>query len=198
MQRPLTLAILSLALTACVDTTGLSGESSRTVHPQSNPNAPVVVAEFADLQCSSCRAAHTVIMKPLLEEYGSRISYEFHHFPIMSLHRYALDAAEAAECAADQGKFWEFVDLIYSEQDKMSKAMFEEWGKKLGLDMELFNRCRSSRIKRDGIIGEYEAGKQLGIGGTPTFFVNGEQVESTLAAIKEAIDAAAGNAAMKL
>lgn len=198
MKRLLLLASLSLGLAACIDTTGISPESSRPIHPLSSPNAAVLVQEYADFQCPSCKAAHTIVVKPLMGKYGTQIRYEFMHFPLASIHRYAVDAAEASECAADQGKFWEFVDLAFEEQEKLSKNIFEDWGKKLGLDMDLYDRCRNSHIKRDGVLAEFEAGRKTGVGGTPTFFVNGQRVDSTLEALSTAIDAATTGAMQML
>src|SRR3989338_597285 len=149
MKRLLLLSAL-LTLAACgVDTTGLSPESSKTIHPKSNPNAAVTVVEFADLQCPACRAAHLTLVGPLLEQRGQNIRYEFHHFPLSSAHRYAMASAEAAECAADQGKFWEYVDLNYINQDKLNPDTIDDWGEELKLDMDLYRRCRTSHIKRD-------------------------------------------------
>lgn len=180
---------LTLALVACVDTTGLTGDIHKEPHPKSNANGAVIVVEFADLQCPACRAAHELIVKPLLEKKGSVIRYEFHHFPLRSIHRFALDAAEAAECAGDQKKFWEYVDLVYTEQDALGKNALIDWSQKLKLDEDLFYRCTRSHIKRDAILAEYETGQKAGVTGTPTFFVNGQRVESTVEAITAAIDA---------
>ncbi len=187
MKRFLSLAALSLGLVACVDTTGLSAESSRPSHPRSNANAAVVVEEFADLQCPSCKAASTMIVPPMLEKYGAQIRYDYHQFPLSSIHRYAMDAAEASECAADQGKFWEFVDVAFAKQEELSPAALDAWGEALELDTDLYERCRASHIKRDTIQAEYDAGRALGVTGTPTFFVNGKKVESTIEAIGAAI-----------
>jgi protein-disulfide isomerase len=180
------LAFVSLALVACVDTTGLTGDLKSP--PKGNPNSLVVVQEYADLQCPACGAAYPQIVKPLLEKYGSRVRFEFHHFPLRSLHRYALDAAEAAECAADQWKFWEFIDRDFTEQSKLNKEQLTEWGKELNLDMDLFDRCRRSHIKKDAILASYDEGVAKGVQGTPTFFVNGKQVPSTLDDLSKAID----------
>lgn len=106
-----TLFTSALLLAACVDTTGISPTSSRP--PRGNANALVTVMEFADFQCPACMSAHATINKPLFEKYGSQVRFEFRHFPLRNIHRFALDLAEASECAADQGKFWEFVDLAY-------------------------------------------------------------------------------------
>lgn len=197
MKRTLVFFALALAaLAACTDTSGLSAESSRT--PRGNPQAAVVLEEFADLQCPACRAAHAQITGPMLERYGSRIRFEFRHFPLRSIHRFAMDAAEAAECAADQGKFWEYVDMIYAEQEKLSQDQLDSWAEKLQLDMALFHRCRASHIKRDAILADYEEGRKRGVGGTPTYFVNGQRVETGVESIGAAIEAAERGMMQKL
>jgi protein-disulfide isomerase len=195
MKRLLSLAALTLVLAACVDTTGISADSSRPA--RGNPQAAVTVAEFADLQCPACRAAHTALVKPLLEKYGTQIRYEYHHFPLQSLHRYALDLAEAAECSADQQKFWEFVDMAFAKQteiqaagNQLAASDITSWAKELNLNMDLFDRCTKSHIKRKEILADYDAGQKAGVQGTPTFFVNGQQVESTPQALGAAIEAA--------
>lgn len=145
--------------------------------------------EFADLQCPACQTANESLKKPLLAKYGTRVRFEFRHFPLQSIHRYALPLAEASECAADQGKFWEFIDLAYAKQSQTSfvgDAVAEE----LQLDMELFTRCTKSRIKKGLILSEFEEGKKLSVQGTPTFFVNGQKVNSNLDALSRAIEAA--------
>ncbi len=188
-----------LLLSACsVDTTGISAESNRPPHPRSNVNSSVVVTEFIDLQCEACRAAQTRVIKPLLEQYGSQMRYEVKHFPIFPNHRYSKEAAEAAECAADQGKFWEFEEMDYENQDDLSPAAISKWAKDLGLDMDLFERCRKSDIKMAIVEASQQEGRQLGVNGTPTFFVNGKEVESTIEAIGAAIQEAASGSAMRL
>ncbi len=198
MKHFIPLAVATLALAACVDTTGISADSSKTVHPSTSENAVVTVVEYGDLQCPACRAAFELLVKPIIETNGTQIRFEFSHFPLTSIHRYAMEAAEAAECAADQGKFWEFVDIDYTEQDKLNSDQIDVWAKDLGLDMDLFGRCTASHIKRDAIMADYERGKTLGVSGTPTFFVNGQKVPSTLQDLQKAIDAAGGSAATRL
>jgi hypothetical protein len=97
-------------LAACVDTTGLTSTIHTDVHPSTSQNALVTVTEYADLQCPACRSAHATLVQPLIAKYGTKIAYDYRHFPLTSIHRYAMEAAEASECAADQGKFWEFMD----------------------------------------------------------------------------------------
>jgi len=186
-------------LTACsVDTTGIATESNRPPHPRSNLNALVTVTEFIDLQCEACRAAQTRVIKPMLEQYGSQMRYEVKHFPIYPNHRYSKEAAEAAECAADQGKFWEFEEMDYENQDDLSPAAISKWATDLGLDMDLFERCRKSNIKMAIVEASQQEGEKLGVNGTPTFFVNGKRVESTIEAIGAAIQESASGSAMRL
>ena len=188
-----------LLLTACsVDTTGIATESNRPPHPKSNLNSVVTVTEFIDFQCEACRAAQTRIIKPLLEQYAYQMRYEVKHFPIYPNHRYSKEAAEAAECAADQGKFWEFEEMNYENQEKLSPSAISGWAKELGLDIDLFERCRKSDIKMAIVDASQQEGKQMGVNGTPTFFVNGKRVESTIEAIAAAIQEAASGSMMPL
>lgn len=182
------LATLLVSLAACgVDTTGLSPDSSRMA--KGSDTALVTVTEYGDFQCPACKGAHTLINKPLVEQYGSRIRFAFKHFPLRAIHPYALEAAEAAECAADQGKFWEFVDLAYEEQENLSSSKLRDWANILGLDEALFDRCVRSNIKEDTILADYKEGEASGTEGTPTYFVNGTKVPSSVDAISAAIDA---------
>lgn len=198
MQRFSSIALLGfgLVLAACVDTAGLSRESTRP--PRGNPNGIVIVTEFADLQCPSCRAAQTTVLNPLVEKYGSQVRFDFKHFPLRAAHRYALDLAEGAECAADQEKFWEFVDLAYEKQDQLGRNSVTDWAGALGLDMDLFRRCTKSHIKRETILADYDEGKAAGVGGTPTFFVNRQQTEAALEAMSRAIDEGISSATKRL
>lgn len=196
MKRTI-IALSALLLAACTDTSGISETTTRSIHPKSNPNAAVTVTEFADLQCPACRAAHTLIVQPLLASHGTKMRYEFKHFPIASLHRHAIMSAQAAECAADQGKFWEFVDMDYEHQEDLSAESVTKWATDLGLDMELFERCQKSGVKKDIVLGEYDEGREMGVQGTPSFFVNGKKVETDLKKIQQAVDdALAGLGAM--
>lgn len=190
MKKLLALLAPVILLTACVDTTGLSGDSSKTPHPSTDANATVTVTEYGDLQCPSCKAAQDLVVKPLIDKYGKQIRFEFKQFPLRAIHPYALIAAEGSECAADQGKFWEFIDLVFVNQASLSESALYGWAEELKLDADLFSRCVKSHIKRDAILAEYAAGQQLGVAGTPSFFVNGKKVESTVEAIGAAVDEA--------
>jgi protein-disulfide isomerase len=165
----------SLLLTACANTEGVSDKSGS--YPKGNANSSIVVEEFGDLQCPACRGAHTQIIKPLLETQGQNIRLVFRHFPLRQIHPFAQEAAEGAECAADQKKFWEYIDDNYAFQEKLSRDDILARAEKIGVeDMDLFTRCIKSRIKRDIIQADYDEGRKRGVSGTPTFFVMGERV----------------------
>jgi protein-disulfide isomerase len=196
---PLLTAVL--LLTACVDTTGIKPESSKT--PTGNPNASVTVTEYSDFQCPACRVAFQLIVQPILQKYGSQIRFEYRQFPLLTIHPYSMPLAEASECAADQGKFWQYADKAFTTQLQMDKDQKEitaaditTWAKDLGLNMDLFDRCTRSHIKRKAILSEFDQGQKLGVQGTPTFFVNGKQVQQNdLATFEAAIDEALKGAA---
>lgn len=194
MRKLLLLAPL-VVLAACVDTTGLTATIHTDAHPETSENALVTVTEYADLQCPACRSAHGSLVQPLIEKYGTQIRYDFRHFPLGG-HRYAMQAAEAAECAADQGKFWEYVDNIYANQPELSPETLTDWAEEFGLDMELFGRCVDSHIKRKAIQASYDEGRAKGVNGTPTFFVNGQQTPATMQDLSAAIDNALSQAAV--
>ena len=174
MKKFLLAATTILTLSACGPKEPV--ESSRT--PKGNPNAAVVVTEYADLQCPACRAAHQQIIGPVLEKYGNSIRYEFHHFPLQSIHRFARDAGEASECAADQGKFWEFIDHAFANQQDLSFDALSQWGEDLGLDTATYEKCWKSHSKRDIVMADYEEGRELGVNSTPSIFVNGQKLQS--------------------
>jgi protein-disulfide isomerase len=185
MKHTALLATSLLVLSACVSS--VPEKTNRT--PAGNPNGLVTLVEFADLQCPACRAAHTGVMKPILEAYGTRIRYEFKHFPLQSIHPNALIAGQAAECAADQGKFWEYVDHVYTHQEDLTADVLPEWAEALGLDVNTFETCLDSHRKRGTVLADYKEGRDLGVTGTPTFFLDGERVEAGFDTLSAAIDA---------
>ncbi|HLD32907.1 MAG TPA: thioredoxin domain-containing protein [Candidatus Peribacteraceae bacterium] len=178
----------TLTLAGCVKGTGQPVASSRSAHPGSNPNASVTVVEYADLQCPACRATNEQVVKPLLSQYGDRIRYEYRHFPLSSIHQYAFPAAEAAECAADQDRFWEFIEKAYERQDELDESALSDWAASLDIDMDLFRQCVQSRMKRQIVLSDYKEGRKAGVKGTPSFFVNGEKVPHDLSSLSSAIN----------
>jgi len=194
MKKLLTLSILSTSLLAACG--GGSDVSMRT--PKGNANATVLVEEFADLQCPACAAAHAQVTTPLLEMYGDNIRFEFNHFPLRSIHRFALDTAEMSECAADQGKFWEFVDVAYEKQAELGFEALMDWAELIGLDTDIAERCWKSHSKRGLVLEDYKEGRDRDVAGTPTYFVNGERVQTGVDTLGAAIDAAIKDSQMPL
>lgn len=138
--------------------------------------ASVKVVEFSDLQCPACKAVSNYPDR-LINEFGNSVSVEFKHFPL-SFHKYAFDAAMASECANDEGKFWDFLELSFKNQASLSKSDLKSYAKSLGLDMAKFDACLDSEAKRGIVESDMREGYALNIPGTPTFFVNGVMVDS--------------------
>ena len=143
-----------------------------------NPDAKVVVAEFSDFQCPFCeRAAATV--KQITETYGDQILLVYRDYPLSSIHPEAQKAAEASECADDQGKFWEYHDTLF--ENRMSWTgigvpKFKEYAADLSLDTAAFDECLDSDKYRDEVLSDLAYGQSLGVTGTPTFFVNDKMI----------------------
>ena len=147
-------------------------------------NAPVVVEEWADFECPGCMQFATVTepdVRQRLVETG-QIAFRFYFFPLTEIHGSAASAAYAAACAADQGKFWEMHDAIFQGFDDWAlgrarnpKNVFENYAERIGLDTGTWSDCYDSDKHRARIQSHVSAGIQRGVGGTPTFFFNGEE-----------------------
>jgi protein-disulfide isomerase len=138
-------------------------------------NAKVEVIEFSDFQCPYCLRAHPVVAQ-LLQTYGDKIHFVYRNYPLPS-HPNAREAAEAGACAAEQGKFWEYHDRLFDHQDKLSDADLKEHAAALGLDAGRFAACLSSRKYQKDIDADIAAANDVGVTGTPAFFVNGRPLE---------------------
>lgn len=156
--------------------------------PSGNPNGVVTILEFSDLECPACRAAHAGAVIPLMNKYGEVVRLEFKQFPLRTIHRFAMDAAESSECAADQGKFWEFIDLAYEHQADLGYDALLDWAAQLELDVPAFEKCWKSHAKRGVVLADYEEGRELGVNGTPTFFVDGEKVQPGFDTLSAAVE----------
>jgi len=141
-----------------------------------NESANVKMFEFSDLQCPACASAHKVV-KRILDEYGSSVSLEFRHMP-NPMHKDAFDAAVASECANDQGKFWQFVNIAYLNQGSLGKKDLVGYSDILEMDTEAFKDCLDSGSKKGIVNMEKRQGLGMGVKATPTFFVNGKMLES--------------------
>jgi protein-disulfide isomerase len=148
-------------------------------HVQGNPNAPVTIIEYSDLQCPYC-ASFDKTMRQVMENYGDDVRWVYRHFPLSSIHPYARAAAEASECAAEQGKFWEYADNIFDNQSSLSQNYLSSAAEQVGLNTAQFEDCLSSGKYSSQVSADYQEGLSLGVTGTPTSFINGQKVPGTL------------------
>jgi predicted DsbA family dithiol-disulfide isomerase len=140
--------------------------------PSKGPaDAAVTIVEFSDFQCPACAQA-TPTVKRLLEQFPGKVRLVFRDFPL-AMHPEAPKAAEAAGCAAEQGKFWEMHDRLFANQSALKPPDLKKHAAELGLDAPKFDACLDSGKQAAAQKVDLEEGRKLGVGGTPTFFVNG-------------------------
>lgn len=156
-----------------------------------NKNAPITIIEFSDYQCPFCTRAEPTI-KQVLETYKDKVRFIYRDFPL-GFHQYAQKAAEASECADEQGKFWEYHDLLFEKQSEWSSegiTKLKEYALNLGLDAKQFNECLDSGKMASEVQKDFNDGQQAGVSGTPAFFINGRLVSGAqpFSAFKQVID----------
>ncbi len=144
-----------------------------------NPDAKITLIEYGDLQCPACGFAHPEV-KQIIQDYNDKIKYEFHHFPLVNIHKYAHKASQAAECANDQGKFYEYIDIAYANQKLLTSNYLKKYALQLNLDSVKFDNCLDSGAKEDEVNKDLSEAIKLKLRGTPTFFVNGKEVNQEL------------------
>lgn len=140
-------------------------------------NSKVTVEEFSDFECPACKAAQPTV-DDVLSTLGDKIKFEYKHFPLVSVHPQAFRAAQASECANDQGKFWEYHDALFQHQPDLSSSQLKSYAADLKLDATKFAACLDSGAKTGVVRADMQEGNQRGIDATPTFFVNGEKVDN--------------------
>lgn len=155
-----------------------------------SPTAPVTIIEFTDFQCPSCAATHPLIEK-MVKEYDGKVRLVVRDFPL-EYHTNAYKAAEAAEGAREQGKYWEYIALLLRNQSKLDVAALKEYASQLALDRPTFDAALDSGKFADRVQRDIRDGLRLGVDATPTFFINGRRVpvptpESLKAAIETAL-----------
>jgi len=152
-----------------------------------NPRAPVTIVEFADFGCPYSKEV-SFVMRELAAKYPDDVYYVYRDFPLTELHPIAQMAAEAGECADDQGKFWEFHDKIYQNQLSLDENSFVQFAQQLNMNVDQFESCLDSGRHTDEVLEDYAAGLEASVRGTPTFFFNGNRVAGSVPAeIMEAL-----------
>ena len=143
-------------------------------HVRGPDDAPVTLVEYADFECPYCGQAEPVV-RELLAQFGGDLRYVFRHLPLVDVHEHAQLAAEAAEAAGAQGRFWEMHDLLFAHQDALTLQDLERYARELGLDVERFAERLRTRKYAPRIARDVDSADQSGVAGTPSFFINGRR-----------------------
>jgi protein-disulfide isomerase len=164
-------------------------------HLQGPADAPVTLVEYGDYECPYCGAAYPIV-KVVQARMGERLRFVFRNFPITTAHPHAEAAAEAAEAAAAQGKFWPMHDLLYENQRHLGVGDLRAYAERLGLDIERFQSELAGHTYSARVHEDFLSGVRSGVNGTPTFYINGARhdgsydLETLLAAIERAAESA--------
>ena len=150
-------------------------------HVRGNPNAPVTLEEFGDFQCPSCGSYYPELKK-IEAEFGDKLKVIFRELPLLPMHEHALMAAQAAEAAGLQGKFWEMHDLLYENQAKWVEAkdlmpLFADYAKQIGINPDQFMKDLNGETVAQRIFQDGKRANSFGLKGTPSFFVNGKEAK---------------------
>lgn len=148
---------------------------TNTDRVRGNKKAPITIVEYSDFQCPYCSRHHET-MKQVMQAYPDQVRWVYKHFPLESMHPYAKKAAEAAECAGDQGKFWEYTDELFVNQGSIKPDYLSILAENLGLKADKFEDCLSSGKYTKKVENDFSEGKKLGVQGTPGNFINGRSI----------------------
>jgi protein-disulfide isomerase len=160
-------------------------------HIQGPADASVTLVEYGDYECPYCGAAYPIV-KELQARMGDRLRFVFRNFPITTSHPHAEQAAEAAEAAAAQGRFWEMHDLLYENQRLLRDQDLRAYAEQLGVDVERFDKDLAEHVHAPRVREDFMSGVRSGVNGTPSFYVNGTRhddsydLDTLLAALERA------------
>ena len=135
-------------------------------------DAPVVIVEFGDFRCSYCKRFQDETITPLLENYSEQVLFVYRDYPILGPD--SVQAALAAACAYDQDAFWDFHDRLYAAPTQLNRDAFLQYAQELELDIDTFTTCYDNAEHQAEITQDYNDAEAVGVGGTPTFFINGK------------------------
>ncbi len=168
-------------------------------HRLGQDDAPVTLVEYGDFECPHCAAAYA-IMRTIRKKMGDRLRFVFRHFPLTQVHPHAMHAAEAAEAAGAQRKFWEMYEILFGRQDALDDRDLVRYANSLRLDVRRFEEEMKSEKYVPQIRQQFQMGIHSGVNGTPSFFINGARYDGSwqvdrLLAVLEAAAAPAAPAA---
>jgi protein-disulfide isomerase len=163
-------------------------------HNQGSADAPVTVVQYGDYECPYCGQAYPII-KQIQGRMGDRLRFVFRNFPIPTSHPHAQQAAEAAEAAGAQGKFWEMHDLLYERQRHLTDGDLHAYAAELGIDVGRFDREIADHLYADRVEEDFMSGVRSGVNGTPTFYINGVRHDDSyeLDVLLDAVERAAAD-----
>jgi protein-disulfide isomerase/rhodanese-related sulfurtransferase/uncharacterized membrane protein len=148
-------------------------------HIAGNLQAPLTLVEFGDFECLACGLSEGA-SRQIRAQYADRTRFVFRQFPLNKIHPQAEKAAEASECAGEQGKFWEGVEKLYAEQRDLSEDALKRYARELGLDQGRFNQCLDSGETASRVAQDLADGRAVGVRATPTFFIGQKKIEGPL------------------
>lgn len=160
-------------------------------HIEGRADAAVTLLEYGDYECPYCGAAYPIV-KEVQARMGDQLRFVFRNFPITTSHPHAEQAAEAAEAAGSQGRFWEMHDTLYENQRRLADDDLRSYAARLGLDLESFERDLAEHVHAARVREDFMSGVRSGVNGTPTFYINGirhddsYELETLLAALEQA------------
>ena len=141
-------------------------------HTQGSAQAAVTLVEYGDYECPHCGRAHPIV-KEVQRRLGSKLRFVFRNFPLAEMHPHAQHAAEAAEAAAGQERFWEMHDTLFEHQRSLDDWHLVQYAQTLGLDLQRFQQDLTSHTYAGRVREDFRSGVRSGVNGTPTFFING-------------------------
>ena len=164
-------------------------------HIQGAADADVTLVEYGDYECPYCGAAYPIV-KRIQREMAGRLRFVFRNFPISTSHPHAEAAAEAAEAAGPQGRFWEMHDLLFENQRHLIGPDLRSYAEMLGLDLDRFDDELDRHVHADRVREDFTSGVRSGVNGTPTFFIDGMRHDASFdyETLLEALERAAGAA----
>jgi len=145
-------------------------------HVRGSRDAPITLIQYADFECPFCGRAFPEL-KTVLHDLGRRVRFVFRHFPVIEAHPHAESAAEVAEAAGAQGKFWEMHDLLFRRQAALDDEHLLAYVRELGLDAARAERELEQQVHRARVLEDIQSGLRSGVSGTPMFFINGRRHE---------------------
>jgi len=158
---------------------GLTAPVSERDHTRGAPAAAVTLVEYGDFECPYCRALAPIV-DGLRQRLGGQLRFVFRHFPMASSHPHAFRAAQAAEAAAAQGKFWEMHDLLFTRQQALEDEHLSAYAAELGLDVERFRRELQAGVYAERVREDLRSGSAGGATGTPTVFLDGVRFDTSV------------------